>query len=646
MRKILGVLLPVVILFALPIQAKPVDELKRLATEEALPEVRQAAVLALSQVWEGSELSDVGLRQLALEAPAPELRGAAARALGLRQVQSVTGADALIGLVLEGEFEEIRVVAANALAQTLPQEALGLDTLLSMLDEANIPLLQQAFAPVLSRALAASPKDIRSLLAQAAAPASPALRQALAQAAFEKLQVSTLFPVDEATLFPVAAGQQRMVPGHIQGHTPELRSAAAQVYGRLLAQTAPAVPALEALVGDPARSAEVRTAAAPLLSQAWLNANLTLSALEQRASGPTPQFQDAAVEALVQAYVGAIGRLELTRQALADSVSSAQSQALARARAEALFVLLRSALVAPEAQADLERIVNGQTVTVRGVVVDGSLQAFRQVAGNFLTGIYTFFGFIDRLENPLENLTAIATDTTLSPEFRQAAADALQVVFSADRQRSLQTLDGLRQLLEALWQALDPLDLEAASASLEGFRQRLAQALELLVVTAEVAGDFSLRQTLTGDLNRSLATIEQALQQGRLLTVRTEISKVQRQLDAAQRSLEAAPPVTTEDLIAFAGNGSTSQLQQAAAAALVQRLLRDEVPFDRLWQLAQQGASPALQLATVAALAQAWSADPDTLYAFSQTGATAAVRQAASVALARCAELSGLQLQD
>ena len=91
-----------VLLFTASAFGRSVDELMRLASEDSFPEVREAAALALIDIWTSSDDSDESLRQLALNNPSPEIQQAAARALGNR-LSTMASETELIGLIRNGD---------------------------------------------------------------------------------------------------------------------------------------------------------------------------------------------------------------------------------------------------------------------------------------------------------------------------------------------------------------------------------------------------------------------------------------------------------------------------------------------------------------------------------------------------------------
>jgi len=626
--------------------AKSVEELTRLANDESLPEIRQAAGLALKTAFSTSSQSVAALRQLALSAPSETVRHAAASALGTRLTRAQNDRVQLETLIKTGEFPEVRQAAAQRLGELfLEDKALSLDELLSTALTPDNALLRAAAVPALRVALEAAPLSLDALWSRVMTGQSAELRLAAARALVQRVRRSALYTLDKSVLSTLAGGNAMSLAGSVVGANAALRRAAATMFQRQARGLG--VDALEQLAGDTNIAPELREAAGAVLGEKLLDANLSLDLLETLASSATPELRAAAEQALVQAIAFALGRREISLPQLAASVGQAASLELQRARADAVFVLLRSALVKPEAQTALEAVVNGQTQTLNGVALDGGLAGFRAAAGDFLVGIYTFFGFIDRFEDPLRSLRTIAEDMTLTPEFRASAGRALTVVFGAQRARSLRTLEQLNGLLETLGEQAVQGDPNAALATLKQFKTLLEAERATVVQTAEVGGDFSARQKLNDETNRSVSELERALNTGRLLSVRPQISAIERTFEALRPSLQRSPEVSTATLRRLAVTGASVELRQAAARALAPRLVRDERDLAALQALSRSAQTPELRGAAVDALAAAWQANKasiETLYAQALGGVSAQSRAAAARALVRSRSLEALGL--
>ncbi len=627
----IGLALLLLVLSA-PVWAQSLDELVRLAREDALPEVRQAAAGALGPLWADSDRSDEALRALALEGASKELRGAAAGALGLRWTRGVTDPERLKELSVEAEFPEVRWAASRRLAELFAKSSPSLADLEQLALEGTSPELRAAAIEALASAweLAAVPSGA---LAQISADGSTeAQRRAASTALLARLSGSPLHALDTAALAALSRGERVGLAVAAAGSNGALREAAGPDLQAQLADAGWSLDRLRALAGDPAAAPQARAAAGAVLGERLLDAGLPLAELEQIAMGSAPELRAAAGDALVQALVGALGRRELTQAELLESVSSAATPELARARAEAAFVLLRTQLISAQGQAALERIADGGAAVVGGSLVNGAEPAIRAVAADFLVGIYTFFGFIDRFSDPIGDLTIIAADWARAPEWRGAAGRALALAFRAEGRRALETLARLDALLAQMNARATAGERDAAHESLAAFRSLLDAERDSLAATAEVAGDFTVRSKLNDELNRALTASADALSRQRLLTVRAETGNVQRILSAVERAVSAAPEVDRAFLEATAVEGTTPELRAAAADALGARLLRDARDSDALARLAAQGATPELRSAVVPALARLWgeAVNAETLYRTALEAEADALRAAAA----------------
>lgn len=615
---------------------KPLDQLVQWADQDALPEVREAAALAVIPALVASEQSDEELRQLALMAASAELKSAAARALGLRWVQVAESLDQLETLAASGEFSEVREAAGEALAQRLLQSHLFLDALASLALTGESPELRGAALPALTIALTQSEHSIEDLLSLAHSGATAEYRLASAQALVLRLESSPFFALNSQALIEIVGGQGVTLPEEAQGANAQLRQAAGAGFQDLLAQVNWSLTALKELAGNTKSSPELRAAAGAVLSQQLLQANLSLEDLTEIATGKTPELRKAAESALIQSLVGAIGRGELSIAMLVSSVASATSEELAEAEAEAAFVLLRSTLVAPQTQSQIEEIANGQPVQIRSLTIDGSLKAFRVTASNFLAGIYTFYGFLNRLSDPLGELTAIAKNPSFTEEYRAAAARALAQVYQAQRGRASKDLATLSALLNQMKQETLQGRISQALETLSRLQSILDAERSLLIVTAEVGGEFTTSQLLNHTVNEQISEIEQSVKTGDFPSMLSSINTIQRALDTIERGIARAPDVDTSTLEQIAVQGATPEVRQAAGQALSQRFLGDSPGVGRLQQLAEDGASLELRQAAISALAATWvsnGADPEMLYRTALEGTTDEVRLAAAQAL-------------
>ncbi len=628
--------------------AKSLDYLLQLAGKDALPEVREAAALALTPALVISNMGNEELRRLALQGASAELRSAAARALGTRLAQAAVDLDQLETLAASGEFPEVRAAASELLRQRLQQSGLSVEALARMAITGSSSELRMAAIPALTTALANSAYSNEELLAAASSGATVEYRLAAAQGLVLRLQNSRLFTLEQQALLEIVSGNIVRLSERVQGVNVQIRTAAAALFEEQLQQADWSLDQLQQLTEDAQVTPELRAAAGAVLSDELLNANLPLDDLQKLATGETPELRRAAIPALVQALVAAVGRRTISINTLVDSVAHAASEELAEAEAEAVFVLLRRTLVAPQAQSQVEAIANGQAVLINGLMIDGSLKAFRVAAGNFLVGIYTFFGFLDRLTDPLGELTAIAENTAFTEEFRAAAAQALVPVYLAQRGRATQDLATLNALLDQIWQAARQGQTGQALETLARFKALLSAERDLLIVTAEVGGEFTARQLLNDEVNRDIAQLERALQDGSIFTVNTSISDIRRAFDTIERGISRAPDVTTETLEQIASQGATPELRQAASQAWADRLWRDPPDVSILMQLASEGASAELRQAAVPALTASLissGANFERLYSMALDGVTAEVRLASAQAIMQSSAMGNLPLE-
>jgi len=628
--------------------AKSLDHLVQLAGKDALPEVREAAALALTPALVASNMSNEQLRRLALQGASAELRSAAARALGARLVQASADLDTLEALAASGEFPEVRAAASEQLRQRLPQSDLSVETLSQLAITGSTSELRVAAIPALTTALANSAYSNEDLLTAASSGPTAEYRLAAAQALVLRFQSSRLFSLEQQALLEIVGGDVVRLSKRVQGENAQIRKAAASLFEEVLQQAHWNLSQLEGLAGDARVTPELRAAAGAVLSHELLNANLPLEDLQKLATGETPELRRAAIPALVQALVAAIGRRTISINTIVDAVARASSEELAEAEAEAVFVLLRSTLITPQAQSLVEAIANGQAAQVADVTLDGSLKAFRVAASNFLAGIYTFFGFLDRLSDPLGELTAIAENAALTEEFRAAAARALVPVYWAQRGRATQDLATLNAWLDQISQEARRGQTGQALETLARFKALLSDERDLLIVTAEVGGEFTARQLLNDEVSRAVAQLERALQVGTMFTVNASIRDIQRAFDTIQRGISRAPDVTTETLEQIASQGTTPELRQAASQALADRLWRDPPDFIVLMQLASEGASADLRQAAVPALTASLissGANLERLYGMALDGVTEEVRLAAAQAIMQSSVVGNLPLE-
>lgn len=416
-----------------------------------------------------------------------------------------------------------------------------------------------------------SAQSLDQLINLAATDALPEVRRAAATALVAQLTDSAM-----------TDGELRQLAN--RGRSAEVRDAAGQALGKRLVSADMPIDELRALAAD-SDLPGVRAAAGDVLAEKLLNANLPLNELNGIATGSTPELRASAHDALVQTLVTAVGRRTMTLGELSASVASAKTDELARARAEAVLVLFRPHLVAPANQSTLENLVNGSTVMIDGVTLDGSQKPFRTEASQFLTGVYTFFGFLDRFDDPLSELAALASDPSLTKEYRAAAGRALVPVYTAQRGQAIETLNHLSTLLSQIEADVSEGVWASAQQSLQTFRERLDADRGLLITTAEVGGELSAQQILTNDLNRRVETLASAIEAHRLSTVQTTISPIDDLLDSVRAGVQNTPDVGADRLQEIAINGATPEIRSAAAEVWGDRMIASDLDQQELLQM-------------------------------------------------------------
>ncbi len=381
---------------------------------------------------------------------------------------------------------------------------------------------------------------------------------------------------------------------------PEVRAGAGLALGKLLIDSPLTNSELEsmAVVG---RSPELRGAAGAALRERLLLAGLGLEELEALASGPSTELRGAAIPALVQATVAAVGRGELSLPKLARAIAAeGATPELRLARAEALFLLLRAELVAPGAQGLVEAVLRGERVEVKGVELNGEILEIRAAASELLAGIYKFYGLLDRLRDPLAELLAVVTDLSLTAEFRAAGGEALEFIFLAERGRALAALQELGALLDQLLKEAQGQPAQAGQV-LTTLQELFERERANLIHTAEVGGEFTAAQRLE-NVARNLERMRAALALGDLSGLSEAISAVKRDSQVIEKGVTRAPDVPLEALMEWAAFGGTPELRRAAGAALGKRLLWAGLSYDELLELVASGPSTELRSGAGAAL--------------------------------------------
>ena len=625
------------ILVALPGMAAvdPVERLEKLAATDLFPEVRAAAAIGLATLWVDDDISNEALQQLAETGASPQLREAAAQALAARLVTPALELEQLKTLAASSPFAAVRQRAAVALAQVLLSAGQTLEALQQLAVSGETLELRQAAVPALAQALLTSALDNAALLALANDGDSEALRQAASQATLARLAPE--LPADSAGLAPLVEGVSYQIGRVVGADSAPLRQAAAQGLLGFFQDRATSIEQLEAIAADPQNSAELRQAAASVLQQRLLGAKRSLEQLEQQAgSGATPQVQAAAVDALEQALVIAVGRGQLTLQQLVDLISPADSDALNQARANAAFTLLRPNLVFVTDQPLLEAVIRGERATIGGVLIDGKDEFLQRAATGFLAGLFLQFGAVNRFEHPLEELLAMASDLSVAPGFRIAAGQALVKFLSAQRDKALQLIDEMEQKLDRIVIQGRRGQTDEALALLEEVRQLLEENTALINTTSEAAGELGAAQRII-TIKDLLAEFPEAIRTRDTQDLRDVNTAVTGQLSQIKVSLDPAPDTSDETLQSLAVDGATPEVRQAASTVLSQRLqtalAQGETSAEILLNLAESGATVELQNASTPALSAALHAstlDDDALLELVIQGRSQAAQQAAA----------------
>jgi hypothetical protein len=628
-KVVLLLVLSLVLLTSVTGIARSIDELVRLASFEAFPEIRQAAAIALVPDWVVSQESDENLRELAETGLSAELRSAAAQALGIRLAEAALDEESLITLILSADFVEILEAAAAGLEARLLVGDFSIDELTQFAVDSRSELIRKAAVTALASGYSNSQLSDRALNDIVSGGATAEVRLAAAQALASRITLNT------ESLLELVDGGIISLEQTLAGSNPELRMAAQPLYAQSLANADLEVELLIEMAGDTTATSELRSAAGEVLAEKLLQLNLPLDQLEVLSTGATSELRNAAHTALVIATVGGVGSRLFSLSELAGLVAEAESVELAEARAEAVLVLLRGGLSSLDGQDDLELIANGGTAVVNGVIVNGGERAFRIAASDFLVGIYTFFGFIDRFADPLTDLTAIAENPELTVEWRSAAGVALSQVYRADSVGATFTLNQLENFLDELLLALGNGNLEIAGLALDFFTAQLEIGRDSIVQTAEVAGDFTVRQRLD-DIDRSVASISQDLEDNRPFAISSTVTSIQNDITAILRSVEDAPNVMTTELWMISVEGATSEIRSAAGNALSFRFERDLPDLESLLEIARVGVSPELREAVIPALTNVLVASEfsqEELIALSEDDFSQEVRLAAARAL-------------
>jgi hypothetical protein len=139
--------------------------------------------------------------------------------------------------------------------------------------------------------------------------------------------------------------------------------------------------------GPPEFVAEIRAAAAVVLADMLPLAGFDLARLEKIATGPTPECRQAAIPALVEAYLALDPEGAGSVEALLAAVERAESPELALARAIAAVARIQQTLLVvglpPEQElvGAITTVLGGGEATLLGFSVDGSNPIVREAVG-------------------------------------------------------------------------------------------------------------------------------------------------------------------------------------------------------------------------------------------------------------------------
>lgn len=149
--------------------------------------------------------------------------------------------------------------------------------------------------------------------------------------------------------------------------------------------------------GPPDMVAEIRAAAAVILADLLPLAGFDLAGLEKIAAGPTPECRQAAIPALVEAYLALDPEGAGSVEALLAGVETAHSPELALARGIAAVVRIQQTLLVvglpPEQElvGAISTVLSGGEGTLLGFAVNGANPIVREAVGRvveeFLFGL-------------------------------------------------------------------------------------------------------------------------------------------------------------------------------------------------------------------------------------------------------------------
>ncbi|MFQ6117710.1 MAG: hypothetical protein ACE5LQ_05520, partial [Candidatus Bipolaricaulia bacterium] len=250
--------------------------------------------------------------------------------------------------------------------------------------------------------------------------------------------------------------------------------------------------------GPPEFVAEIRAAAAYVLSDMLTIAGMDLATLEGIATGKTPECRQAAIPALVEAYLALDPEGEGSAGALLAGVETAQSAELALARAVAAIARIEQTLLTvglpPEEELveAITSVLSGGEGTLLGFTVDGSNPIIRAAVGQVTAEVLFSLARVVYGEAVCQVFEDLAVNAP-THEFRATAAEVLVsagcVSWDAEALTALVTTGGSEELRDA---AVEPLsealaaepisdaDLEALALDLTTTHQQRLAAGEAL----------------------------------------------------------------------------------------------------------------------------------------------------------------------
>jgi len=629
-KKYLIIAVAALLLFASTGHAQTIERLERLAGTDVFPEVRAAAAIGLAELWVDDDITNVELENIAQSGITEELQQAAEKALASRLVNQATSLDELQTLASESPFAAVRANASALLAQAFLDADLSLEALRDLASNSEFADIRAAVVPALAQALADSLILTEDLVNSANESENIEFRQAAAQAVIQRV-ADALEPLDSNGLIALINGGGLDISRIVGQDNIALQKAAADAFVSSL--DALSIEEIEAIAADPNNAPALRQVAADLLRQRLLRDDRSLEQLVDLASqGATSEVQLASVLALEETLVFAVGTGEMTLDSLLESINDSNSAAYNTAASNAVFTLLRPNLIFVIDQPLLEAVVRGEVTEIGGALIDGSNAFLRNSAAGFLAGLFLQFGAINRFDEPVEDLIALASDTSVAEGFRVAAGRALVKFFSSQRQRAFDAIDEITGKLDRIVISGRRGQTEEALESLAEVRQLIDDNTSLFNTTAESAGDLGTTQRLR-TIRDQLALFPDAIRAQNSVDLRNINTIVAGQFFQIQIIISEAPDVSNDELQTLAAEGETIELRQAAATVLSQRLLESDLSLEALSDIAEQGASEELQRAVISALAEALFAsdlDNDTLLANVIEGSTFALQRASA----------------